>query len=73
MTYTSEQARELGHSLGYNAANYAANVSGQDPDTLAPDDVRPLGMSELERMYFDDGFANSIDAYAYDEWASDNL
>ena len=61
--YTDEDARALGHYRGTNAANYAANVSGEDLDTLTPDDVRPLRMTDRARMFFNDGFSTAVDAF----------
>jgi len=61
MPYTSQQWREIGHSRGYNAANYAVNVSGENTDELTPD--MPLGLSGDDGMWFRDGFDRGIEQY----------
>lgn len=68
-TMTDEQSRELGHHRGYNAANYAANVSGEPFDSLTPD--YPLGLTDRQRMFYDDGYSSGIDEYQVDEYESD--
>ena len=63
---SDENARELGHYRGYNAANYAANVSGEDLDTLTPD-AYGQHLAGRERMFFDDGFSAGVDAFKLDD------
>jgi hypothetical protein len=72
---SDETARALGHYRGYNAANYAANVSGEDLDTLTPDSRRSQRLTARERMFYDDGFSAGIDAFKLDDmeldWSDD--
>ena len=77
MHYTDTQARDLGHAHGYAAANYAANVSGEDLDLLAPARTRPSRLTPRLAMFYDDGFDNGIDAFKLDDdlaaWREDAL
>lgn len=70
-TITDEQARALGRHHGYNAANYAANVSGEEFESLNPDRTMPLSLSDRAAMFYRDGFDSGIDDYQISEFESD--
>jgi hypothetical protein len=66
-TITTEQARALGRHHGYNAANYAANVSGEEFSSLDPARTMPLRLNAGARMYYLDGYSAGIDDYQIDD------
>lgn len=65
--YTDDQARDLGWNHGHDAANYAASVSGDPFDSLAPARTVPLGLTDRERMFYLDGFSAGVDRYQIDD------
>jgi hypothetical protein len=69
--WTDEEARQLGEHHGTNAANYAANVSGEDLDLLSPERTRPLSMTPQARMFYDDGYDRGIDTFKLADDLSD--
>jgi hypothetical protein len=61
MTYTNEQARELGALRGYLAADYAANVAGQPVREPAREDEPAL--TDDAWMHFKDGWGSGVEAF----------
>jgi hypothetical protein len=72
--YSDEDARQLGQHHGYAAANYAANVSGEEFSGLRAEDTMPLAIAADERaaMFYRDGFDTGIDEYQIDDYMSDS-
>lgn len=64
----NEQWRTVGRSHGYDAANYADNVSGEDLETLSADRTLPLGLTPEQEMWYRDGFSSGIEDYGNEQY-----
>jgi hypothetical protein len=62
---TNEQARELGAHHGYQAANYAANVSGQP--VREPARSEAPAMSDDAWLYYVDGWGRGVQEFQDDD------
>lgn len=63
MQENDRQARLTGELHGYDAANYAVNVSGEPVSELHPEQAIRAELTDTEHMWFADGFSNGIEQY----------
>lgn len=72
MQEDDRQARLAGESAGYDAANYAYNVSGEPLDKLQPSYPGWIIWTDPAGMWYSDGFANGVEMYEQEQDESED-